>query len=217
MGTAWVFAPWHEPRRIAGQIALCIISGHWPYSSCQNKWPGYTWQDQQQGCLPCLQGHICRGCSRRFVGCARMVNVSQGMPASAYRSGTGLSVHAGQAHYGPVIECCHGFCSGSIRKTSFQSGAHQVLPCIWGDGHGGQLQWSERLQGSKVPAFLILTGTGMHFVICSCSSEYGYCAIGVAFTCLQHRLLFRQQSLPEVYVSLLADREYLFRLVCAQA
>ena len=152
MGASWVFAPWHEPRRIAGQIALCIISGHWPYSSCQNKWPGNAWQDPHPCCLPCLQGRTCRRCSRLFGGCAWRVNVSQIMPVSAYRSarglswacwsetglsGTGLSVHAGQAYYGPVIECLHGLCSGSIRKTSFQLGAHQVLPCIWGTGMAG--------------------------------------------------------------------------------
>lgn len=121
MGASWVFAPWHEPRRIAGQIALCIISGHWPYSACQNKWPGNAWQDPQSCCLPSLQGRTCRRCSRLFWGCARRANVSQIMPVSAYRSGTGLSWawrsmqagqvracygHAGQrmpVRYGPVM------------------------------------------------------------------------------------------------------------------
>ncbi len=91
MGASWVFAPWHEPRRIAGQIALCIISGHWPYSACQNKWPGNAWQDPQSCCLPSLQGRTCRRCSRLFGGCDRRANVSQIMPVSAYRSARGLS------------------------------------------------------------------------------------------------------------------------------
>ena len=162
MGASWFFAPWHEPRRIAGQIALCIISGHWPYSSCQNKWPGNAWQDPQPCCLPCLQGRTCRRCSSLFGGCVRRANVSQIMPVSAYRSGIGLSWacqsgHAGKvrACYGhggqcmpvrdmpvmaimaTVLECLHCLCSGSIRKTSFQLGAHQVLPCIWVTGMAG--------------------------------------------------------------------------------
>ena len=150
-----------------------------------------------------------------------------GMAVNACWSGTGLlwacrSAHTGQGHAG------HGHYGHCLRVPPWlllREHTENIIPvarslCValyMGDGHGGQLQWSEPLQGSKVTAFLTLMGTGMHFVICSCSSEYGYCAIGVAFTCLQHRLLFRQQSLPEVYVSLLADREYLFRLVCAQA
>ena len=142
------------------------------------------------------------------------------------------SVHTGQVrachgHAGQV-RACHGHYGHCLRvpplpllrehtENIIPVGRSSGVALYMGDGHGGQLQWPERLQGSKVPAFLTLMGTAMHHVTCSCCSEYGYCAIGVAFTCLQHRLLFRQQSLPEVYVSLLADREYLFRLVCAQA
>ena len=140
----------------------------------------------------------------------------------------GMPVRDGAVRDGTVSACrsgllwpCHRVPPWLLLREHTENiipvGRSSAVALYMGDGHGGQLQWSEPLQVSKVPAFLTLMGTGMHFVICSCSSEYGYCAIGVAFTCLQHRLLFRQQSLPEVYVSLLADREYLFRLVCAQA
>ncbi len=180
----------------------------------------WAWRSMQAGQVRACHGH---------GGQCKLVRYGpvMGMAVNACWSGTGLlwacrSAHAGQGHAG------HGHYGHCLRVPPLpflRKHTENIIPvacslCValyMGYGHGGQLQWPERLQGSKVPAFLTLMGTAMRFVICGCSSEYGYCAIGVAFTCLQHRLLFRQQSLPEVYVSLLADREYLFRLVCAQA
>lgn len=95
MGAQWTFAPWHEPGRMVGQIALCIISGHWPYSSCQNKWPGHALKDWQPRFLSCLQGRTCWRRSRLFN--AVCVLCQEGKCKSGYA----CQGHAGQGHYGP--------------------------------------------------------------------------------------------------------------------
>ena len=69
-------------------------------------------------------------------------------------------MHAGHGHYG--------HCLRVPPLPLLREHTENIIPvarslCValyMGDGHGGQLQWSEPLQGSKVTAFLTLKVQG---------------------------------------------------------